>query len=85
VSEPSILLADEPTGNLDTGRSREIMELLCQLNREQGLSIAMVTHEAEMAHYAKRIISFRDGRVHTDVTNGHGAHSGAAKAREGEN
>jgi putative ABC transport system ATP-binding protein len=72
VSEPSVLLADEPTGNLDTARSREIMELLCTLNREQGISIAMVTHESEMALYAKRVISFRDGLVHTDVTNGHG-------------
>jgi len=76
VSEPSVLLADEPTGNLDTSRSQEIMELLCVLNREKGLSIAMVTHEAEMAHYARRIISFRDGLVHTDVTNGHVAHAG---------
>jgi putative ABC transport system ATP-binding protein len=78
VSEPSVLLADEPTGNLDSSRSLEIMELLCALNREKGLSIAMVTHEAEMARYARRIISFRDGLVHTDVTNGHGAHAGVA-------
>jgi putative ABC transport system ATP-binding protein len=76
VSEPSVLLADEPTGNLDSSRSQEIMELLCALNREKGVSIAMVTHEAEMARYARRIISFRDGLVHTDVTNGHGAHAG---------
>jgi putative ABC transport system ATP-binding protein len=78
VSEPSVLLADEPTGNLDSSRSQEIMELLCALNREKGLSIAMVTHEADMARYARRIISFRDGLVHTDVTNGHGAHAGVA-------
>ncbi len=70
VSEPSVLLADEPTGNLDTARSQEIMELLCELNRERGISIAMVTHEPDMAMYAKRTISFRDGLVHTDVTNG---------------
>jgi putative ABC transport system ATP-binding protein len=73
VTEPSVLLADEPTGNLDSARSQEIMELLCRLNSEQGLSIAMVTHEADMAHYAKRIISFRDGLVHTDVASVHGA------------
>jgi putative ABC transport system ATP-binding protein len=78
VSEPSVLLADEPTGNLDTARSQEIMELLCALNHDKGVSIAMVTHEAEMARYARRIISFRDGLVHTDVTNGHGAHAGVA-------
>ncbi len=70
VSEPAVLLADEPTGNLDSARSREIMELLCTLNRERGVSIAMVTHEPDMALYAKRTISFRDGLVHTDVTNG---------------
>jgi putative ABC transport system ATP-binding protein len=78
VSEPSVLFADEPTGNLDTARSREIMELLCRLNRERGISIAMVTHEPEMALYAGRTISFRDGLVHSDVTNGHGG-QGTAK------
>jgi putative ABC transport system ATP-binding protein len=78
VSEPSVLLADEPTGNLDSSRSQEIMELLCALNREKGVTIAMVTHEPDMARYARRIISFRDGLVHTDVTNGHGAHAGVA-------
>ena len=69
VSEPSVLLADEPTGNLDSARSEEIMELLCALNRERGISIAMVTHEPVMAEYAQRTISFRDGLVHTDVAN----------------
>jgi putative ABC transport system ATP-binding protein len=69
VSDPSVLLADEPTGNLDSARSREIMELLCALNRERGISIAMVTHEPDMAAYASRTISFRDGLVHTDVAN----------------
>jgi putative ABC transport system ATP-binding protein len=71
VSQPSVLLADEPTGNLDSARSQEIMELLCKLNREQGISIAMVTHEPDMALYAKRTISFRDGLVDSDVRNGH--------------
>ncbi len=63
VTEPSLLLADEPTGNLDSARSHEIMELLTGLNRTRGLTVLMVTHEAEMAAYAHRIIHFRDGRV----------------------
>ncbi|WP_373500621.1 ABC transporter ATP-binding protein [Desulfococcus sp.] len=66
VSEPEVLLADEPTGNLDTARSREIMALLTDFNRQRGLTILMVTHEAEMAAYAGRRIQFRDGRIDTD-------------------
>jgi len=69
VTEPSVLFADEPTGNLDSARSQEIMELLCRLNRENHLSIAMVTHEPEMAEYAGRTIHFRDGLVHSDTLN----------------
>ncbi|MCU7918868.1 MAG: ABC transporter ATP-binding protein [Candidatus Thiodiazotropha sp. (ex Epidulcina cf. delphinae)] len=68
VSEPAILLADEPTGNLDTQRSHEFMRLLVELNREEGLTVVMVTHEADMADYAQRIIRFRDGRVESDST-----------------
>lgn len=63
VSNPDILLADEPTGNLDTERSLEIMELLSGLNRERSLTIVMVTHEPEMATYATRKIHFKDGLV----------------------
>jgi putative ABC transport system ATP-binding protein len=63
VTDPAVLLADEPTGNLDTARSREIMELLCGLNRDQGITVLMVTHEQEMAAYAGRVIHFVDGRV----------------------
>jgi putative ABC transport system ATP-binding protein len=66
VTHPSVLLADEPTGNLDTQRSREIMDLLAALNRERGITIVMVTHEAEMAAYAHRIVRFVDGRVDSD-------------------
>jgi putative ABC transport system ATP-binding protein len=66
VTEPAVLLADEPTGNLDSSRSREIMELLCRLNRERGLTLIMVTHEPDMADYAGRIIHFKDGWVETD-------------------
>ncbi|KAF0145999.1 MAG: putative ABC transport system ATP-binding protein [Nitrospirae bacterium] len=70
VTEPAVLLADEPTGNLDTARSREIMELLNSLNIKEGITIIMITHEPDMAAYAKRIIHFRDGLVETDEQNG---------------
>lgn len=63
VTQPSLLLADEPTGNLDTARSHEIMDLLAGLNRDQGITILMVTHEPDMAEYAHRVIHFRDGRI----------------------
>jgi putative ABC transport system ATP-binding protein len=66
VSEPAVLLADEPTGNLDTTRSREIMELLTRFNRELAITIVMVTHEADMAAYARRIVHFLDGLVEPD-------------------
>ena len=66
VAEPSVLFADEPTGNLDTARSIEIMELLVRFNRERGLTVLMVTHESEMAAYASRTIRFRDGHVESD-------------------
>ena len=72
VTDPAVLLADEPTGNLDTARSREIMELLTLLNRDPGITIIMVTHESEMAAYAKRTISFLDGLVAADERNGRG-------------
>jgi putative ABC transport system ATP-binding protein len=67
VTNPSLLFADEPTGNLDTARSVDIMRLLVSLNRERGLTVVMVTHELEMAAFAGRVIHFRDGRVERDV------------------
>jgi len=70
VTEPAVLFADEPTGNLDTACSREIMELLMSLNRDQGITIVMVTHEPDMAAYAKRIVHFVDGLVESDKING---------------
>ncbi|WP_095087179.1 ABC transporter ATP-binding protein [Mesorhizobium sophorae] len=66
VTRPTLLVADEPTGNLDTARTHEIMELLTQLNTELGLTIAMVTHEADVAGYAERTIRFLDGHVASD-------------------
>ncbi len=70
VTEPAVLLADEPTGNLDTARSREIMELLTQFNQERGLTIIMVTHESDMAAYAHRVVHFLDGLVDAEHHNG---------------
>lgn len=70
VTEPSVLLADEPTGNLDSSRSREVMELLTSFNRDQGITIVMVTHEPDMAAFAKRQIHFLDGLVVSDASNG---------------
>ena len=67
VTEPLVLLADEPTGNLDTQRSNEIMELLWRLNTERGITVLMVTHESDMADYARRIVRFRDGRMDSDA------------------
>ena len=70
VTEPTVLFADEPTGNLDTARSREIMDLLTGLNRDRRITIVMVTHERDMAAYAKRIVRFLDGLVESDEQNG---------------
>jgi putative ABC transport system ATP-binding protein len=71
VTDPHLLLADEPTGNLDSVRSHEIMTLLGGLNRDRGITILMVTHEPEMAAYAHRVIHFRDGRVVDENTPEH--------------
>ena len=70
VTDPTVLLADEPTGNLDSQRSHEIMDLLVALNRDRGITVLMVTHEPDMARYAKRIVHFLDGRVDADHRNG---------------
>jgi macrolide transport system ATP-binding/permease protein len=66
INQPSLLLADEPTGNLDTRTSHEIMEALRSLNREQGVTIVLVTHEADIAAYADRIVTMRDGEIVAD-------------------
>ena len=67
VSDPLLLLADEPTGNLDEARKQDIIELLAKLNSERGITIVMVTHEPDMAAHASRIIEFRDGRAVRDA------------------
>lgn len=66
AAKPKFLLADEPTGNLDTQRSEEIMQILCSLNKELGITILMVTHEPDMARYANREIHFLDGLLQSD-------------------
>jgi putative ABC transport system ATP-binding protein len=74
VNEPELILADEPTGNLDSRTSVEIMEVLQRLNRERGLTVLVITHEPDIAEYARRVVAFRDGRVVKD--------EGVAKPRD---
>jgi putative ABC transport system ATP-binding protein len=71
VNNPSIILADEPTGALDTRTSVEVMEIFQRLNKEKGLTVLVVTHEPDVARYAERVVHFRDGRISSDdrVTN----------------
>ncbi|MFC3147936.1 ABC transporter ATP-binding protein [Piscinibacterium candidicorallinum] len=74
VNNPPLLLADEPTGNLDTKTTEEVLKVFEQLNREQGLSIVIVTHEPDVAHHAKRLVRLRDGLVVFDGAPAEGAH-----------
>jgi putative ABC transport system ATP-binding protein len=67
VGTPSLLFADEPTGNLDTTSSREIMEILAELNREDGITIILVTHEPDIATYASRELVMKDGQIVQDL------------------
>lgn len=73
VTRPTLLVADEPTGNLDTLRSHEIMDLLTELNRDLNLTVVMVTHESDIAAYADRTLRFLDGRVESDLPNAEAA------------
>lgn len=66
VTDPSLLLADEPTGNLDSSRKLEIMQLLRTLNQERDITIVVVTHERDVANFASRTVTFRDGRIEKD-------------------
>jgi len=68
VTNPIVLLADEPTGNLDSQTSQEVMELISSLNHNNGITVLMVTHEPEMAAYARRIVHFVDGRIDSDAS-----------------
>lgn len=69
VTEPKVLFADEPTGNLDTATSIEIMKLLTSLNEQRGITIVMVTHEPDIAVWTRRIVRFRDGLIESDEQN----------------
>jgi putative ABC transport system ATP-binding protein len=69
VNDPGLILADEPTGALDTKSSQEVMRLFAHLNREQGITIMLVTHEPEVAAFARRIVTFRDGLITSDTIN----------------
>jgi macrolide transport system ATP-binding/permease protein len=73
INQPAILLADEPTGNLDSANSAEILEMMTRLNRESALTVIVVTHDAEVAAYAGRVITFRDGVIVSDTRNDHAA------------
>jgi putative ABC transport system ATP-binding protein len=70
ANSPQIILADEPTGNLDSSSSIEIMEIFTRLNRENGNTVIVVTHENDVAEFADRIITFKDGRIISDETKG---------------
>jgi putative ABC transport system ATP-binding protein len=84
VTNPLLLLADEPTGNLDSRTSREIMAFLQEICRERNVTVALVTHEVDIAEYAQRVVTFRDGVVNTDVMNTwvRDAHAPVAKDAE---
>jgi putative ABC transport system ATP-binding protein len=79
VNEPSILLADEPTGNLDSKTSEEIMGIFQRLNREMGITIIMITHEPDIASFAKRVIHFKDGKIVDDHRNSAQSLAGGGK------
>jgi putative ABC transport system ATP-binding protein len=66
INQPSIILADEPTGNLDTRTSVEVMDIFQRLNRERGITVILITHEVDIAEYGTRLVRFRDGRIQVD-------------------
>ena len=66
VNNPALILADEPTGNLDSRTSVEVMEIFQRLNRERGITLVLVTHEPDIAEYAQRVIVFKDGKIKSD-------------------
>ncbi|HVK64881.1 MAG TPA: ABC transporter ATP-binding protein [Polyangium sp.] len=80
VTQPPLLLADEPTGNLDTRTSYEVLDLLQRLNREQGITIVLVTHERDIADCAGRVVEMRDGSVRRDIVNERPTDAGRALA-----
>jgi putative ABC transport system ATP-binding protein len=75
LNNPSILLADEPTGNLDSTTSIEVMEIFQALQRERGITIVLITHEMDVAQYGSRIVSFKDGKIVSDISNDNRRHA----------
>ncbi len=75
LNNPSILLADEPTGNLDSKTSVEVMEIFQKLQQERGITIVLITHEMDVAQYGSRVISFMDGKIKTDTANENRRHA----------
>jgi putative ABC transport system ATP-binding protein len=69
VNNPALILADEPTGNLDSRTSVEVMEIFQRLNRERGITLVLVTHEPDIAEYAHRVVVFKDGKIKSDRQN----------------
>ena len=67
INDPALLLADEPTGNLDSATSGDVMKVLCDLNHKTGITIVLVTHETDIARYARRVIVLKDGKVLSDT------------------
>lgn len=82
VNNPSLILLDEPTGALDSKSSHDVLRLISRLNEEQGITILLVTHEQDIAAYARRIITFRDGKIESDVSNPNPTRTAPAAARE---
>jgi len=66
VNDPALILADEPTGNLDSRTSIEVMEIFQRLNRDRGITLVLVTHEPDIAQYAQRVVVFKDGKIKKD-------------------
>ncbi|HXW83117.1 MAG TPA: ABC transporter permease, partial [Candidatus Binataceae bacterium] len=81
INRPSIVLADEPTGNLDSTSSAEVMDIITRLNRQQGITIILVTHDPDVAAYADRVVTFRDGQVISDTRKADAVQASAAAAR----
>ena len=69
MNKPDLILADEPTGNLDTATGKEVMQTLVKLREERGITIVLITHEIEIASYGSRIVSIRDGKIISDEKN----------------
>jgi len=84
INDPATLLADEPTGNLDSATSRDIMNVIGALNRQRGVTVILVTHEPDIAAYADRVVTLRDGRIASDVSNGAGRPRAIGPARRPE-